>query len=623
MALNHSIEAPYNKIPLIRWQLKFEQLYRVLTGYFGSIDRDYLQEIEHQFEWRYLKRGEVLYNTGDKGDALYGIINGRLEIVADNNDDKKSGRYIAGDGETVGEAALLTGGLRNSTVQAARDSLLVKISKDNLTELMKRHPLIMKKISEKLIKRLRLSSQRPIRDTSRGNIMVLPLDETIDTSGFTKMILKAINIYAPALHFNSEKSIYSLHGEKQFVDDEILHLHLADRLGKHEKEYRYIIYEADAIMNQWTELCFQKADVIVLLANPHNEHHISALEEKLSLYQGVNNKIPKRLVLVHPDGKIKPEETLKWLENRDVDMHHHLRFDNINDFNRLARFMTGNAVGLVLGGGGARGLTHIGVIKALQETGVEIDIIGSASMGAAVGALMANEEDYKSIYNGHRDSFIVNRTLRRYTLPLVSMLNDRLLNRCMKKAGKNLNIEDLWINFFCVATDLTNSELKIYREGKVWKRARSSGSVPGLIPPMIDNGALMVDGGLLNNLPVDIMKKYTNGPVIAVDVSDDMAIDFTHENYPGPWKIILSRLLPFVKKIKFPSVATIIMKSTVVYSIKKNRETNKLADYYLRPPVDDIGMLDVDAIDRLVDIGYRYTLDQIESWSIAGLKKKI
>ncbi|MDD8026597.1 MAG: patatin-like phospholipase family protein, partial [Acidobacteriota bacterium] len=291
--------------------------------------------------------------------------------------------------------------------------------------------------------------------------------------------------------------------------------------------------------------------------------------------------------------------------------HQHLRWDREADFARLARILSRRSVGLVLGGGGARGMAHLGVLRALQERGIPVDMVGGTSIGAIVGGAVAMGMDAEQLMVLCQETFQKHNPFSDVTIPVVSLLRSRKIDRAALRAYGEARIEDLWLGFFCISSNLGSCDVKVHTEGPVWKAARTSSSLPGIMVPVLHDGSVHVDGGVMNNLPGDIMRRKA-GIVITVDVDsrENMRPGFTE--FPSPRKILWSRILPWKKKISTPNVAEIMM-ATIMTGCRKSADAVKEdADLSLEPPVRGIGILDFKAIEKTAQAGYEYTLGMLD-----------
>ncbi|HET9227489.1 MAG TPA: patatin-like phospholipase family protein, partial [Thermoanaerobaculia bacterium] len=359
----------------------------------------------------------------------------------------------------------------------------------------------------------------------------------------------------------------------------------------------------------WTRRSLRQADRILILVDAEADPSLGFLAEEMARLEGHPHE---ELVLLHKNPKRRPKGTARWLALRQFDRHHHIRPSLPGDFDRLARFLDGKAVGLVLGGGGARGFAHIGVIRALEEAGIPIDRVGGTSMGAVMAGLFARGFDWKDMVRLNRWGWVKYRPHKLYTLPMISLLSSRKAERMLDMMFGDDLIEDLWLNFFCVATNLTRAEVVVHLRGDLERAVGSGMRLPGVVPPAVQNGDLLVDGGVLDNLPTGVMRRLGEGPIIAVDVSAtvDVRADSSYRQAPGPLQLLLSR---WRKTPPFPNILEIIHRSAVLASDVYAKQAKSEVELYIDLPMDGYNMFDVEPLDELVELGYRYTKEQLEN----------
>jgi predicted acylesterase/phospholipase RssA len=303
-----------------------------------------------------------------------------------------------------------------------------------------------------------------------------------------------------------------------------------------------------------------------------------------------------------------------------VAAHHHVAADSPSDFARLARFLAGRATGVVLGGGGTRCFAHIGVIRALEEAGIEIDAIGGTSMGAYLAAQYALGWDPARMRAFNRETWVRVRPMQDYTLPVLSLLTGRGFRKVARDIAGEAAIEDLAMRFFCVSSNLTRARIVAHRLGPLWRGMVASISVPGLMPPVAEGGDLLVDGAVLNNLPVDVMRSLCEGTVIASDVSPlvDLAVDPGVGLSSGLW----SRLFPWRRARpdgpKPPTVVDVLSRVSTLNSTVATEVVKKQADLYLHPPTEDFTVVDWERADALMDVGYEYATRAVGEWIARG-----
>jgi NTE family protein/lysophospholipid hydrolase len=286
-----------------------------------------------------------------------------------------------------------------------------------------------------------------------------------------------------------------------------------------------------------------------------------------------------------------------------------VRFEDDADFARLARFVDGSAVGLVLGGGGARGFAHIGVIRALEEAGIPIDRIGGTSMGAVIAALHARGHDWQTMAALNRWGWVELKVHKVLTLPLISLVSPVKAERMFARMYGDDRIEDLPIEFFCVSTNLTRTEVVVHREGDLRRAIKASMTLPGITPPIVGtSGDLLVDGGVLNNLPTDVMQRLGEGPVIAVDVSanHDLRADPSYTDSPSPWQFLAGLLRRRAARRAFPNILRLIHRSALLASDVYAKQAQGEVELYLDLPMDRFDMFAMEALDEIVAFGYEF-----------------
>ncbi|KAK9470104.1 uncharacterized protein V1510DRAFT_432365 [Dipodascopsis tothii] len=291
-----------------------------------------------------------------------------------------------------------------------------------------------------------------------------------------------------------------------------------------------------------------------------------------------------------------------------------------SDFARLARLLTGQAIGLVLGGGGARGMAHLGVIRAIEEAGIPVDIVGGTSIGAFVGGLYARDADLVPIYARAKQFSGRIASLWRMALdltyPATSYTTGHEFNRGIWKAFGDSRIEDFWLRYYTNTTNITHSRMEIHEAGYAWRFIRASMSLAGLLPPLTDAGSMLLDGGYMDNLTVDHMKALGAKSIFAVDVGsiDDTTPMTYGDSLSGMW-ILFNRWNPFSRHPNIPNLAEIQARLAYVSSVGA-LERAKLMDgcIYMRPPIDSFGTLDFGKFQEIYEIGYKHgkdTLDQL------------
>jgi NTE family protein len=275
-----------------------------------------------------------------------------------------------------------------------------------------------------------------------------------------------------------------------------------------------------------------------------------------------------------------------------------------------------NAVGLVLAGGGARGFAHLGVWRALQAAGIEIDVVGGTSIGAAMATLIASDAPVDRAIDIARRAFSASPTSDYNLVPLVSLVKGRRVRAAIHRAidelaGGPIDIEDLWKPFFCVATNYTQARELDLHSGDLALGLQASMAIPGALPPVMHDGDLLCDGGTFNNFPVDVMRELRGvGSVIGVDLGVQHAQRLDLAEIPGTWELLRDRLRPWSKRrYRLPSLVSYLLNVTVLYSESRQSDAKRLTDLYFNPPLFKVGMLQWSRFDQIVCLGEKHAVE--------------
>ena len=593
------------------------QLASHLSGLFDPTDPAALAEIEADAEWVSLSGGETLFRRGDPGDAAYIVISGRLRVV----DDAAGERALSevGAGETLGEMALLSGEGRSATVFAVRDSLLAKLSAEAFNRLVERHPRVLRRIAGFLVERLRRRGEStPAARTGVKTVAIVPAGDYAEVAEFSRSLARALGAHGATLHLDARRVDDALgrEGIARSGARDPGSLRLVQWLNEQELAHRFVLYECEPRASDWADRAVRQADQVLFVADASGRPEPGELEQRLAdRWRGSRAPI-RSLVLLHPAGSGAPCGTARFLAPREIDRHYHVQPGAAEDFARLARCLAGAGIGLVLGGGGARGLAHLGVLRALAEAGVPVDWVGGTSIGALIAALVAQRAPPDESLARCREHF---SSLRDPTLPLVSLLAGRRIRARLDRALGEVAIEDLPLPFFCVSTNLSRARPTVHERGPLVRAIRASISVPGILPPVSMDGDLLVDGGLVNNLPIDVMAaKPEIGVVLAVDVSEEIEMRASPdlESELSGWRVLWQRIDPRARRTEVPTIMTLLARSSLVASIHSARERRaaEAASLYLRIPVADLRLLAFERIDEIVARGYESTREKIRAW---------
>lgn len=292
------------------------------------------------------------------------------------------------------------------------------------------------------------------------------------------------------------------------------------------------------------------------------------------------------------------------------------------DFERLGRYLLSQRFGLVLGGGGARGFAHIGVIQALEEENIPIDVVGGTSMGAFVGALYARGLDYVGVYSQAKKLSRAGSSMWHFladlTYPFASLFSGRSFDRSIKSIFKNQQIQNFWLEYYCVTTSLKSFEECVHFNGPAFKYVRASMAISGLIPPVFYKDDILCDGAYVNNVPTDVMASLDVRNVISVNVGTSFSDRF--DPYDSTSGIILFFRSLFESK-QYLSLIEMQFRLTFISTERKSKLVEK-ESLVIKPSLPGYKTSDFNKFDEIVACGYESAKAQIREWKAAGKIKE-
>ena len=585
---------------------------------FAGFDPGVLRDLESELELFTLYGGETLFRQGEPGDYLCFVISGHLRVSVRFGEGPSRDVAHLGPGEIVGEMALVSGEPRSSTVDAMRDTQLAKLSKEGYDRFVVEHPAwAVQLVSRKLAERLRDAnaggaSRRPLR-----TIAVVPVHPSAPSGPCSQALASALAEFGSTVHVTSKDVDARLGqpGISQAFERGGASIRLSEWLHELEFENSYMIYEADPYPSPWTERAIRQADHVLLVADAAGSPEPGEIEIELLGAQENRPLARQWLVLVHPDGA-RPSGSRRWLDPRKVERHVHVRLGEQSGFERLARLVTGRAVGLTLGGGFARGLAHLGVFRAMAEMDIGIDLVGGASMGAMVGALQAMGWDSQRIRE--EVSAACADKFGDLTFPFVAFKTGRTFSSAVRKIFGEIQIEDLWTPYFCISANLNRAELQVHTRGSLAKAILAATRAPGVFPPVIYEGELHVDGGVVNNVPVDLMRPFSNdGIVVGVDVSPPHELHITPDygDEISGWSAARKRWRNRSTDSSFmPSILLVMIRTLEFTGISYKNDRIKHADIYMYPDLLKFKRTDFHLASGIADAGYECAMASFRQW---------
>jgi NTE family protein len=569
---------------------------------------DELSAVLERLEWLLVPGGETLIRFGDPSDGLYLVNSGRLAVSVPASDGTERLVREVGRSATVGGVALVTGQARTATVRAVRDSVVGRLSATGFEELVDRNPGLALAMT-RVIAGWLLPGQE-LRGWAPATIAVVPLGGT-DGQWFATTLAGELGTRARVLDPATVDAVMGAgSADGSGREDE-----LAAFLDEEEATHALVVYIADPDPGSlWTRRAVRQADLVLAVADAALDPAAASVRAYLDSIRTAMPGVPMELVLVHSNPGRPPRRTGAWLEDDWFRRHCHVRSDVDADWRSLARHLTGTAVGLVLSGGGARGFAHIGALRAFEEADFEIDRIGGTSMGALIGALWSCGHSADEIIDLNRRVWLGLKPTRSYTFPVVALLGSRRIQRGMFELFGDARIEDQWQEYFCTSTNLTRNLCHAHHRGLLRRYVLASMSMPGIVPPTVDNGDLLVDGGVLNNLPTDLMRDTGAGTVIAVDVSPER--DFNVSADVGRAPGVVDYVLGMARGgAGFPNIFRILERTSGLTSGLAAKQERLRDDVrFIAPPVAAYDTFAMKSLDEIIEVGYQATVEAMATW---------
>ena len=543
---------------------------------FAGLPAESLERVAASADVIRAEAGSVLFRQGEISDSAYIVRAGALSVLRSDGGPPERVADIYGD-ETVGEMGLLTGDARTATVVCQRDSELVRIPRAAFNALLAREPKIAREVAILLARRLALA-RGTARAPGRPKVFALIAhpEAAARAEEFARQVLGALKQQGTAALAAARVTL----GEFQALETAHDFVLLADTGG-------------DA---GWSQFCRRQADTILLAADAAAE---PAAFPALDI---APDAAAKREILLF--GDTPRGNAARWLELNDAALLQHLNGDAA--LARFGRLAARRAVSVVLGGGGARGFAHIGVIRALREAGIAIDIFGGTSMGAVIAAGFAMGWPREMIEARMRRAFVEQKLLKDPAIPVVSLFKGRGVHAAIDGGFGGFDIEDMPHPFYCVSTDLTRGRAALHRRGNLALWLKATTAIPGVLPPVIAGGAVHVDGGVVDSVPISGARELGRGPVIAIDVAGENTGLKPPEGPVPLWQALTGARLPGQ-----PGIADVLWRVGTIGTHDRANRAEWERVIALRPPVSVIGLLEWRGFDRAVAAGYEYARKHI------------
>ncbi|XP_055336510.1 patatin-like phospholipase domain-containing protein 7 isoform X2 [Paramacrobiotus metropolitanus] len=615
----------------------------------------FVRLIDFALDWVHIDAGQVLYRQGDEPGNIFVVLAGRIRgIVSRESTNDLTRDYCRGD--LIGLVEVYCRIPRFSTMMAVRDAEIVRIPVPLLNFLVSHYPALVTRLIRYLGKSVASAlhkvtnpenpmnglTQLPSNPETLTTIAVVPCDKFTPLDTFAMELEHAFSDICRTVRICSDDVRRAI-GKRAL--EPVSEARLSAWLAQSEAENRIVLYQCDHSLSLWTKRSLRQADCILLVGMGDRCPTCKADAVLQDIDEYINScatslRARKDLVLLHKHDTKIPRYTAEWLDHHEwCFLHHHIRcparmfqprrsknfqeyyqslippmIDKHSDFARLARILSGTGIGMVLGGGGARGFAHVGMLEAMKEADIPIDMIAGVSMGSFISALWAlkyNIPDVRLMGKYWADNVLRPWNLaREFTYPYMAMFRGRWFNEILRTLFDDIQIENLWIPYFCVSTDVTDLGARSHGRGALWRYVRASMTIAGFLPPICDpvDGHLLIDGGYTNNLPADVMRQRGAGIVLAIDVGrENDRQTFAYGDEFSGWTALKHKFWPWGATISLPDIAELLSRLACTGSI------NTLEDFqkapwccYIRPPITSYQTLEFKSYDEVVDVGYYF-----------------
>jgi NTE family protein len=536
--------------------------------------------------WMALPGGTPLAEPGETASALYRLVAGRLAEVEKVTGDGQRLTAVHRPGAIIGAAQILADTPFTTTVTALRDSELLAIPVDQVQARMRAGSDFLTELARSALSHMGAAS--PAEQRKSSILGFVAVCDGVAMRELTEQLAKAmrtLGVKVAVLGIEADDSPPTL-------------------LSALEAENDYVLMAAERREPNFAAYCGRQIDRLILVGAadtplPEGPGPVAFAASAIQRHHLVD------FILVQPADARRPEDSDRWLSAAPASRLFQVRQGNWPDLVRVARVYAGKSVGLALSGGGARAYAHMGVARALRELGIPFDLLAGTSMGAVIAAGLAIGWDLPELDRRIRKAFVESSPLSDIAFPLLAMTRGGEVDRRLEDHFGDAQISDLWLPFACVSTDLTSGGPYIHRRGLLREALRASLSLPGVLPPVVQDGHVLVDGALVRNLPVDVVRERHDGVTIGVDAAVSQGLK------PDDLKLRPSglRWLTSGAWRKGPPIVSVLIRSATLPSATARAGEGDPRVVEILPKVEGVELQDWDAYDSAVEAGYRAGLE--------------
>ena len=525
--------------------------------------------------WFALTGGELLFSAGDEPDSLYLVRSGRLGVFRQEDDQPPQFLGVIKPGEPVGEMALIAGRPHSASVVALRDSEILALPREVFFEAVRTQPDVMIELSRLMLHRAR----------ERGPGVTEP-----SVFGFISVRGRPIRPFVDRVAAAVEAQ-----GKTCQVIDHSALSSVSEWFSRMEDTHDFVLYVAELDEPSWANLCARQVDRLFLIGDA-----LTAPPANIPIRTAHGLQQFTDLILLRDPRMRRPANTAVWLDAINPGRWFHAIEGDATDAARIARIVTGTAIGLVLSGGGARAYAHIGAVRALHDAGVRFDFLGGSSMGAVIAAGPALGWTDEELDARIRTAFVRSDPLSDLAFPIIAMTRAGKVARLLQDAYGEIDIADMPLPFFAVSSNLTSGRIEVHRRGLLRRAMRASISIPGVMPPVVIDNQVLVDGAVIKNFPTDVMRQFNAGPIVGVDMSQMRGVDpATLANPPSWWRWIVSGAWK-----KGPPIVSVLMRAATITTDADMESSRAETDLLILPEPEGSDIRDWKVYDPVVAAGH-------------------
>lgn len=549
---------------------------------FADISPEMREEIANIAQSLRLERGSWLFRQDEEADGVYVVRLGHLEVIQEGEEPETINTLTRG--AVLGELALLSESTRSASVRALRDSELLKIDKDAFQALLRSEPELALSLTRVLSTQLQASRALPVaRRAQPVTIALCAASPGVDMLAFAHELSQEMCAWGRVAVLYPEDSPGRL---KESREQALARYAPLIESCESAHDQVLMLAPADATSSLWDEFCRSRADRVLAVVNPDAPPPSTAEQ---GLLRGAD--------LLALDVTPGSGSLGSWVEAiLPTSVFTVSSSAPRADIARTARRLCGRSVGVVLSGGGARAFAHLGVLEVLLDAGLLVDRVGGVSMGSFIGGLLACGHESAAMDAYCYEEWVRRNPINDYTIPRSSLVKGHKAEAMLERVFGELQLEELSRPYYCASVDLRGNRLRVDTHGSMILAIGASISLPLIAPPMRREESLLIDGSLLDNLPLEPMSASGEGPVLAVDIKGGE--ERTHPRTGAVDTDAAAVPVASTHNRRLPSLPETMARIALLSSASTDESARRHADTTIRVRVSGVGLLEFHQIDE-------------------------